>query len=305
MTPEQAAYLFRELLQTPLTELGRFAQRMGLASQPSAVALEKAQELLVTIAAALEQSGGVGWERVESAWAGARFSRGEHVGGDVARAPEWVRELPQAPRLDDPAPGTSNWEEQQKKRARFVPRAAAPPPTRGRVPPARGAVAGLAMPHAHGSPLPSAQAQFGQSEGAQAPGYGESYAPGSPPPPPAVGVQPGTMKEAPRARPLGDHGYPAAPPYLDAHRMGQRAASEPIAIHHDGEWSVSRYAAFCAACSAYPERVVDTQREYGLAGHDARRALDDHFSARFDNEPELAGQWERMFAQFRGQLATR
>jgi hypothetical protein len=70
-------------------------------------------------------------------------------------------------------------------------------------------------------------------------------------------------------------------------------------------WTVSKYAAFCAACSTYPERAAETQRDYGIADERARRQLDDYFAERFDNDPAEQEQWERMLGQFRDQIAAR
>jgi len=68
------------------------------------------------------------------------------------------------------------------------------------------------------------------------------------------------------------------------------------------QWTVSRYAAFCAACSAFPDRVAQTQSEYGIADEASRRALDDHWADMFDDDASLQQQWERLFQQFRANL---
>ncbi len=360
MTPERAAFCFRELMQTPLAELGLYPRRAGLTSQPASLGLEKAQELLVAIAAALASDRGPAWDRLESAWAGMRSAHGA-LAGDVAppasphRPPEWVRDLPPPPRLDDPAPGTPAFDAQQSARARFVPRAPPLPSapvggTASKSPPAPPVVA--AAPH--GVPMsPAPLASSPAFAPAAPPVYGESYAPGSPPPGP---VMPGPALAAqgyPIAAPRADHGYAAAPPFggpfggqlpsasvgpaigqfagsptapLGGPAIGQFApgphrAIPPPAIRGTanampqaresdtspnlGAWTLSRYAAFCAACAAFPERVADTQHQYGIDGAAARRALDDHFGARFDADADELEQWERLVAQFRGQLVLR
>ncbi len=71
------------------------------------------------------------------------------------------------------------------------------------------------------------------------------------------------------------------------------------------ETNVSNYASFCAACAAFPTRVAETQREYGLADETARRRIDEIWADRFDDDSDLHEQWERLFAQFREQITRR
>jgi hypothetical protein len=58
----------------------------------------------------------------------------------------------------------------------------------------------------------------------------------------------------------------------------------------------------CAACSASPERAAAVEREYGVGDPTARAGLDAVWQDRFDDDPSLLAQWERLFGQFRGQL---
>lgn len=65
--------------------------------------------------------------------------------------------------------------------------------------------------------------------------------------------------------------------------------------------SVHKYAAFCAACAAAPERVFQTMVEYGVNSPQAREALDESWQDRFDEDPSLQAQWEELFSRFREQ----
>ena len=65
--------------------------------------------------------------------------------------------------------------------------------------------------------------------------------------------------------------------------------------------SVAKYAMFCAACAARPESVFQTMVEFGVNSPQARETLDESWQDRFDDDPELQAQWEKLFAQFRGQ----
>ena len=66
--------------------------------------------------------------------------------------------------------------------------------------------------------------------------------------------------------------------------------------------SVASYAAFCAACANQPERVEAIQAEYGIGNAAHRATIDELWQDRFDDDAQLQQQWERLFAQFRGQL---
>jgi hypothetical protein len=66
--------------------------------------------------------------------------------------------------------------------------------------------------------------------------------------------------------------------------------------------SVAKYAMFCAACAAHPDRVFQTMVEYGVTSPEARERLDESWQDRFDDDPELQKTWEELFAQFRGQF---
>jgi hypothetical protein len=362
MTPERAAAVFRELLQTPREELGSFTRRAGLMTRPVHQDLEQAQELLQAIALALQSNPGGDWVRVQAAWTGMRQRHGALPVTTSAdpKPPEWVRQLPPEPSLADAAPGTAAYQDQQAKRARFVPPAppqatapsppflpppmipanAAPPPALPPPPPRRPAP----PPQVH--PL-SSHAQ----PAAAPPVYGESYAvapgtgaplgglavpasPNSYPQAPHAGAQAHYSPSAPAVQPhpampapsAQAHYSPSAPavqphpampaPSAQAHYSPSAPAVQPHpampapfaeAAQPSGlsGWTVSKYAAFCAARSVHPDRALATQREYGIADEQGRRQLDDYFAARFDNDACEQEQWERLVAQFRDQLQSR
>jgi len=66
--------------------------------------------------------------------------------------------------------------------------------------------------------------------------------------------------------------------------------------------SVARYAAFCAACAEFPDRIAQTRSGYGVTDDEARAALDGAWQDRFDDDPELLGRWEQLFGSFRRSL---
>lgn len=260
MNPERWATLFRELLQTPDHELGHYARRCGLLTDPQHEQLIKARELLMALGQALESAPGPNWHRVDSAWVGMRQQHGALVPtGGPPKPPGWVREnAPAKPGLGDPAPGTAGFEDQQRQRERFVPAAqpgyVAPP------------VVAAAQPIPPAAPAPPPPAAWNAPAAAPA---GEAYAeppPRRPPPPPRRSVPPATPSE------------------------------ESL------EMSVARYASFCAVCAAYPNRVQNTQQQYGMADDAARRRLDDIWQDRFDADPALQEHWEQLFGQFRSRL---
>lgn len=130
MTPNRAATVFRELLQTSDPELGQFARRAGLHGQPEPQDLMRARELLEAVAAALESNRRTDWSRLQDAWRGLRAKHApvapaaaaDALGGYVSEParPGWVRseEIPK-PSLGSPAPGTAG--AGPPGRAKFVP----------------------------------------------------------------------------------------------------------------------------------------------------------------------------------------
>ncbi len=316
MRPEQAASVFRELLQTPNEALGHFAQRAGLRSNFNHQDLAQAQELLQAIAQALASAPGPNWEPVRAAWTGMRSKVGAIKRPAVAQKPAWVRdELPARPSLGDPAPGTEGRADQERQRARFVPVAQ---PQYVQPPAAAPAPAPAPAPSPQAPPVQ--QAWDGQQQAPQQP-YGESYAqgqqqqqaPGYPQQAqgypqqaqgyPQQGQQQPSQPQAPGAQQYG--GYPQAPrqapppaPERRPPPPPQRQAAQPDL----SGWSVSRYASFCAACAAFPTRVAQTQAEYGLPDDASRARLDDMWQDRFDDDPTLQTQWEQTFRQFSEQL---
>jgi len=66
--------------------------------------------------------------------------------------------------------------------------------------------------------------------------------------------------------------------------------------------SVAKYAAFCAACAEFPERLAETLAGYGIRDAAERAAVDQAWQDRFDDEPDAMTKWEELFAHFRGSL---
>ncbi|MBW2529420.1 MAG: hypothetical protein JRI23_34910, partial [Deltaproteobacteria bacterium] len=176
MTPNRAATVFRELLQTPDTELGQFSRRAGLHAQPDAQDLMLARELLQAVAAAIESNRRPDWDRVQSAWQGMRAKHAPApatAAADVADGyvaepakPGWVRqEVVQKPSLGALAPGVEGAPEAGKgkfvpvARPRFVPNPGAGPTPPAAEAPAAPAPMTAAGP-AHPAETPEWQPEF-------------------------------------------------------------------------------------------------------------------------------------------------
>lgn len=142
MTPERAASVFRELLMTPKQDLTHFARRVGLQG-PSTLDLEHAQDILQTLVVAMQSSPGPNWDKVSSMWGTLVAKHGSIKPSALKKEPAWVQAAaPAKPSLGDPAPGTSNFQQQQQQQARFIPSApvhqsppAAPEPAKPQPPP--------------------------------------------------------------------------------------------------------------------------------------------------------------------------
>jgi hypothetical protein len=66
--------------------------------------------------------------------------------------------------------------------------------------------------------------------------------------------------------------------------------------------SVAKYAAFCAACAEFPDRLPQTMAGYGVPDDAARAALDRQWQDRFDDDADLLTKWEELFQSFRTSL---
>lgn len=328
-TPERAALLIRELLQTPRGELVHFPTRMGLRTQPTQEDLESAYEVLVALVTALESDRGPAWQRIHDAWVGLRqrVTAVPLPGSLSPAAPAWLGTLPAMPALGDPAPGTAAAVEQARQHARFVPVAPPgsalrpiiepePPMSLSATPPTP-PLSPLRAFLADNVPTIGAGAPWQTNAGSPSPTplavYGESYAtgprpaghPGYPPAPESGAVRPpatpfgtnaapvmGFVSPSPRPQGLSPPRSPLPPPVRPA-----MPSSPDLTL-----WTTSRYAALCAACSAAPSRARETQQEYGLIDDHTRRQLDDHFAELFDREPAEQEQWERLVVQFRERI---
>ena len=298
MNPDRAASIFRELLQTPEADLQNFARRVGLQGEPTTSDLTQAKEVLQTLLVALQSGPGPNWARVNTMWATFRAKHGAlpQTAMDPSK-PQWVRDVPDKPTLGDPAPGTSSHAQQEQRRQRFVP-TGKPAFHQG------GAIA---------TPPPQAPAPAGYQVGSH-----------QPPPPPGREAWPappgmyGGAQAAPQpAAP------PAAHPQHAAHPQGagqprvfnqppqqpppppKREPQTPAQAKGDISESVAKYAAFCAACAAAPDRVFATMVEYGISSPEMRDELDETWNERFDEDGALHKQWEQLFHSFRNQLKNR
>ena len=70
----------------------------------------------------------------------------------------------------------------------------------------------------------------------------------------------------------------------------RRGAPQATPADDSLEMSVARYASYCAACAAHPDRVELTQQEYGVANEAVRQRLDDSWQERFDEDAALQEQ---------------
>jgi len=334
MTPNRAATVFRELLQTPDQELGQFASRAGLHGQPDAQDLVRARELLEAVAAALESNRSPDWNRIEEAWKGMRTKHAPApttaaaaaADGYVAEpaAPVWVRdEVLSKPSLGSPAPGSVGAGESPKSKfipvahPRHVPNSGAEAPPNAAH--AQTPLAASAPPTQQAMPTPpppqvqahaQAEAQLPAMPAMLAPvgtGSGQPIVPQAPEgftaaaQPPAVPPAAAPERPAPPPSPRPEPPAAQASPPAAAPAPGAAAGTDAGAI----DQSVAKYAAFCAACAEFPDRLADTMAGYGIGDVAQRAALDQLWQDRFDDEPEVMSKWEELFAHFRGSFRQR
>ncbi len=84
---------------------------------------------------------------------------------------------------------------------------------------------------------------------------------------------------------------PDDPPRADSNDGPRSALAIP-------PMSLERYAAFCAECATFPERIRQLRVEYGLRNEDAHERLDEWWQKRFDNKPAMRQQWEALCDEF-------
>jgi hypothetical protein len=327
MTPERAAALFAELMQTPTGELAHFARRHGLTGDPSPRDLEHARDLLQAVWVALQAAPGPHWERIADAW-GAMIAR--HGKVDIAAAgpapPPWVRPPPPPkPSLGDPAPpGRGSDPMHHGAGHGGYPGASPYGHAGGAYPPAGYGPPGYpaTTPQAAGYPPQAAYpaggyppAGYPPHPGAPQPGYPPHQAAqaGYPPqaaqggyPPVHAGGYPSHLAAQPHAA-----GYAPAPgassPVGQAYAAGVPGSPSPAQPVQSSAAlaaasSVVAYAALCARCAAFPDRVAATQLEYGIGSVLERCSIDEHWQDRFDEDPALHREWERLCALYLGQL---
>jgi hypothetical protein len=292
MTPDRAASIFRDLLMTPASDLDGFARRVGLQGNPDPGDLKQAKEILETFVVALQSGPGPNWQRVNTMWSTLHARHGALAPSAMEpQRPGWVRPAPPKPSLGDAAPGTAGFAEQQERQQRFVPGRHVQP---GQIDPRM-------------APKYDAPGYDAQQHAAQ--GYGQPGAAEPPPPPgrdawPAppglYGAPPMPYAPQPAQEVPAPQVYRPPPP-----KREPPPPQEPQAPTGNIKESVARYASFCAACAAAPDRVFATMVEYGISSPQARDELDELWNERFDGDAGLQKQWEQLFHQFRDKLRQR
>lgn len=296
MTPDRAASIFRDLLMTPASDLDGFSRRAGLSGHPDPSDVKQAKEILEVLVVAMQSGAGPNWERVNTMWSTLHARHGALAPSALEpQRPGWVRPAPAKPSLGDAPPGTPAYAAQQERLQRFVP---------GR--PHPGQIDPRMAPHYDPAPGQAPQQAFD-------PYSAQPAASADPPPPPgrdAWPAPPGLYGAAnmPYAPQPPSEDVPAPQVYRPPpppQRRQAPAAPEPQRPAGDIQESVARYASFCAACAAAPDRVFATMVEYGISSPQARDDLDELWNERFDGDAGLHKQWEQLFHQFRNQLKAR
>ena len=340
MTPSKASTVFRELLQTADADLAMFCRRAGLQASAAAEDLLKTRELLDAIGAALESGTARDWGVVRAAWAGLRtkqdpFGAAASGSAEPQKPPLMQRFVVSKPSLGDVAPGLPGQAEQAKAKfvpvakPKFVPGPGGPQPVPPAPPPAPQAPSAPAMqtpaspwlgmgsetaPIAHGAAPGQAMVPSGTPYGAAQ--QEDEWQPPLPPPPPMLaplgpGPDPsGIAGPFTRVPPVAAaHAVPvaAAPPMpITAPAAMPSAAPSPGAALDESAGSVvhsvAKYAAFCASCAEFPDRLPQTMAGYGVPNDAARAALDQQWQDRFDDDEALLAKWEELFQSFRTSL---
>jgi hypothetical protein len=262
MTPDRAAAIFRELLITPSSELVNFSRRQGLMGHPGPVELEHAKDLLQAMMVAMSSGPGPNWSRIHDAHQAMVSLHGKLDMNAMGVAPPAWIRADALPAKPSLGDAAPGTSGYAQHQEQRERFVPAGKPRY--VPPAE---------QAHGYPPPP-----------------EPQAQGYPPAPQAQGYPPAPAPQQ------------AAPPPPRRSAPAQASAQPPAPAGESVETSVAKYAAFCAACAALPARMGHTMIEYGVASDAERERIDDDWQDRFDENPALHQQWERMFHQFRDQL---
>jgi hypothetical protein len=309
MTPERATTIFRAILETPNHELDQVPRRMGLQAQITRDDLDHMRELLRAMIVAIQSSSGPNWDPVTTAWAAIVTRHGKIQESAMGpAAPQWVRNLPPKPGLGDPAPFSPG--QQQPVAQAYVPPPIDPWSNRP-APPAQVASQAYGQPYAQPPLAPSPHAGqrrvaktdpgTPQLQQASAPAHmhvaGPAY--GAAATAQHYGHQPAQQAYAPPPQQPGGGYQPAR------NVAAQAARPEPLGGSGAMDESVSRYAAFCAACAMAPDKVFVTMVEYGISSPEARQKLDELWQERFDENAGLFTQWEQLVTQYREQLKAR
>jgi hypothetical protein len=63
------------------------------------------------------------------------------------------------------------------------------------------------------------------------------------------------------------------------------------------------YASLCAELAVSPAPTAEILRKYNIADDAARAALEGHWQARLDANPDTKDEWQRLFMTYRDWLA--
>jgi hypothetical protein len=71
----------------------------------------------------------------------------------------------------------------------------------------------------------------------------------------------------------------------------------------EAEWSVERYARYCAELYSWPEQAEQVHARHGLAAPEARALVHDHWRQRLTADRALHDRWAACVAQVRAEIA--
>ena len=178
------------------------------------------------------------------------------------------------------------------------------PPSLGRGPQSLGRGQSLgSAPQSPGSPTPS-PSDITHVRAQQA---------ASPPPPPAAAAA-GAALHLSSPITLDDNdvlsstvppieGQHSALPFTDEKTTERHSPQQSTTAPFDNKaltaMPVEHYAALCALCGVFPERLTDTHARFGIEDNATRNQLDELWQTRFTKNSSLHQLWSVLFAQFR------
>lgn len=110
----------------------------------------------------------------------------------------------------------------------------------------------------------------------------------------------------PFAEQMGGAGPAPTPPGEDQQRTAAvelAAARQAIqAVRAASEWTLERYAQYCAEVYEFPDRAEAVHVRYGLADPNARRHANESWTHRLSADRALYDRWTRLVAAARAEL---